>query len=165
MKIVFFGSSSDGYALPALKALVEAGMSPELVVTKPDAPRGRGRKIYDNDVKVEAQKLEVPCEQPADPNAPEFIARLKELAPDLGIVVSYGVIMSRELFTVPEKQCINAHASLLPQYRGAAPILYAIKDGQKETGITIMRINEKLDAGDILLIVHDGPLEMRRGLV
>ena len=149
MKIVFFGSSD--FARPSLKALVEAGLSPALTVTKPDAPRGRGRKIYPAEVRLGAEELELPFEQPEDPNDPEFIARLRALGADLGVVVSYGVIMSRDLFEAPAKQCINAHASLLPLYRGASPIQYALKDGQSETGITIMRIEEKLDAGAILL--------------
>jgi len=149
LKIVFFGSSD--FALPSLRALVEAGFAPALVVTKPDAPRGRGRKIYPAEVRLGAEELKLPCEQPEDSNDPTFIEQLRGLAPDLGVVVSYGVIMSQDLFAVPAKGCINAHASLLPLYRGAAPIQYAIKDGQKETGITIIRINEKLDAGDILL--------------
>lgn len=149
MKIVFFGSSD--FALPSLQALVEGGYAPALVVTKPDAPRGRGRKIYPAEVRLGAEQLELPCEQPEDANAAEFVGHLREQAFDLGIVVSYGVIMSRELFDAPEKGSINAHASLLPLYRGAAPIQYAIKDGQQETGITIMRIEERLDAGPILL--------------
>ncbi|MHC4079421.1 MAG: methionyl-tRNA formyltransferase [Planctomycetota bacterium] len=149
MKIVFFGSSD--YAIPALKALVEADMAPVLVVTKPDAPRGRGRKIYPAEVRLGAEDLDLPCEQPDDPNSPEFVKRLEELAPDVGVVVSYGVIMSNGLMGVPAHGCINAHASLLPLYRGAAPIQSAIRDGHKETGVTIMRLAEEVDAGDILL--------------
>jgi methionyl-tRNA formyltransferase len=149
LKIVFFGSSD--YALPALKALVEADMAPALVVTKPDAPRGRGRKIYPAEVRLGAEALDLPCEQPADANSPEFIQRLEELAPDAGVVVSYGVIMSEALLAVPKSGCINAHASLLPMYRGASPIQSAIRDGHKETGITLIRLMEELDAGDILL--------------
>jgi methionyl-tRNA formyltransferase len=149
LKIVFFGSSD--YAIPALKALVEADMAPVLVVTKPDAPRGRGRKIYPAEVRLGAEDLDLPCEQPDDPNSPEFVKRLEELAPDVGVVVSYGVIMSNGLMGVPAHGCINAHASLLPLYRGAAPIQSAIRDGHKETGVTIMRLAEEVDAGDILL--------------
>lgn len=149
MKIVFFGSSD--YALPALKALVEADMRPALVVTKPDAPRGRGRKIYPAEVRLGAEELDLACEQPADANSPEFLERLGDLAPDVGVVVSYGVIMSKDLLALPRHGCINAHASLLPMYRGASPIQSAIRDGRNETGITLIRLMEELDAGDILL--------------
>jgi methionyl-tRNA formyltransferase len=150
VKIVFFGSSE--FAKPSLRAMVEAGKAPALVVTKPDAPRGRGRKIYPAPVRLAAEELDLPCEQPADANSAEFIARLRALEPTLGVVVSYGVIMVPELFELPTHGCINAHASLLPLYRGAAPIQHAIKDGQKETGITVMRIGERVDTGDILLM-------------
>ncbi len=149
MRIVFFGSSD--FAIPSLKALQAGGFAPELVVTKPDAPRGRGRKIYDSEVKLAAEELKLPCAQPADPHDETFLARLRELEPELGIVVSYGVILKPELIALPAHGMINAHASLLPLYRGAAPVQRAIRDGQTETGITIMRIVEKLDAGDILL--------------
>jgi methionyl-tRNA formyltransferase len=149
LRIVFFGSSD--FAIPSLKALQAGGFAPELVVTKPDAPRGRGRKIYDSEVKLAAAELKLPCEQPADPHGEEFLARLRELAPDLGIVVSYGVILKPELIGLPAHGMINAHASLLPLYRGAAPIQRAIREGQSVTGVTIMRIVEQLDAGDILL--------------
>ena len=149
MRIVFFGSSD--FAIPSLKALQAGGFAPDLVVTKPDAPRGRGRKIYDSEVKLAAQELKLPCAQPADPHAPEFLDELRSLAPDLGVVVSYGVILQPELIALPRHGMINAHASLLPLYRGAAPIQRAIREGQEETGVTIMRIVEKLDAGDVLL--------------
>jgi methionyl-tRNA formyltransferase len=149
IRSVFFGSSD--FAIPALKALQAAGLAPQLVVTKPDAPRGRGRKIYDNEVKLASAELGLRSTQPEDPHAPEFLAQLRKLQPDLGIVVSYGVILKPDLLTLPKRGHINAHASLLPRYRGAAPIQQAILDGEQETGITIMRVSEPLDAGDILL--------------
>jgi methionyl-tRNA formyltransferase len=150
LKIVFFGSSD--YAIPSLRALTEAGRAPDLVVTKPDAPRGRGRKIYPAEVRLAAEELKLRCAQPDDPNAPGFVAELRGLAPELGIVVSYGVIMSRELLDVPAHGCLNAHASLLPRYRGAAPVAWAIRNGDAETGVAIMRIVEELDAGPLLLV-------------
>ncbi len=150
MRIVFFGSSD--FAIPSLKALKEGGFAPELVVTKPDAPRGRGRKIYPAEVRLAAEDLELPCEQPADPHDEEFLQKLRDLKPDLGVVVSYGVILKADLLDLPQKGHINAHASLLPLYRGAAPIQHAIRDGQAETGITVMKIGEELDAGDVLLM-------------
>ncbi len=149
LRIVFFGSSD--FAVPALAALKEGGFTPELVVTKPDAPRGRGRKIYDNEIKLAASELALTCAQPEDPHAPEFLDQLCALKPDLGVVVSYGVIMKPELLALPAKGHLNAHASLLPLYRGAAPIQHALWDGRSETGISIMRIVEALDAGDVLL--------------
>lgn len=149
MRIVFFGSSD--FAIPSLKAIKDGGFAPELVVTKPDAPRGRGRKIYDSDVKLAAQELGLPHHQPVDPHGAEFLDKLKAMQPDLGIVVSYGVILKPELLALPKHGLINAHASLLPLYRGAAPIQRAIREGQAETGVTIMKIIEPLDAGDILL--------------
>lgn len=149
MRTVFFGSSD--FAIPSLRTLKAAGLPPALVVTKPDAPRGRGRKIYDSEVKLAAQELGLPFAQPADPHDPAFLEQLRALQPDLGIVVSYGVILKPELLALPRHGLINAHASLLPLYRGAAPIQRAIRDGRTETGITIMRIAEALDAGDVLL--------------
>ena len=102
------------------------------------------------EVRLEAEDLELECQQPEDANDPDFIASLQKRGFDLGVVVSYGVIMSADLFNVPEQGCINAHASLLPLYRGAAPIQHAIKDGHTETGISIMKIEEKLDAGPVM---------------
>lgn len=149
MRIVFFGSSD--FAIPSLKALKEGGFAPALVVTKPDAPRGRGRKIYDSEVKLAAQELGLPFEQPESPHDEAFLQQLRELKPDLGVVVSYGVILQPDLLSLPKLGMINAHASLLPLFRGAAPIQRAIRAGHQETGVTIMRIAEQLDAGDILL--------------
>ena len=150
MRIVFFGTGD--FAIPSLKALQENGLTPELVVTKPDAPRGRGRKIYDAEVKLAANDLDLPCAQPADPRADEFIDQLRALAPDVGVVISYGVILTPEMLAIPKHGMINAHASLLPLYRGAAPIQRCIRDGHEETGITVMKITEELDAGDVMLV-------------
>jgi methionyl-tRNA formyltransferase len=149
VKIVFFGSSD--FAIPSLQALVEAGLEPVRVVTKPDAPRGRGRKINPAEVRLAAESLGLPCDQPQDANSAEFRARLAKLEPDIGIVVSYGVILGKELLSLPERGCVNAHASLLPAYRGAAPIQHAIRDGCTETGISIIQMTEEVDAGDVLL--------------
>lgn len=149
MRIVFFGTGD--FAIPSLKALKEGGLSPELVVTKPDAPRGRGRKIYDAEVKLAANELELPCAQPADPHDPEFLEQVRALEPDVGVVISYGVILKPELMGIPSHGMINAHASLLPLYRGAAPIQRCLRDGHQETGVTVMKIADKLDAGDVML--------------
>lgn len=149
LRTVFFGSSD--FAVSALQALKAGGLAPLLVVTKPDAPRGRGRKIYDNEIKLAAQALGLACAQPEDPHSAEFIDQLHALKPDLGVVISYGVILKPQLLALPKLGHINAHASLLPYFRGAAPIQHALWQGHSETGITIMRIIEALDAGDILL--------------
>lgn len=154
MKIVFFGTSD--FALPSLHALVEAELAPALVVTKPDAPRGRGRKIYPQEVMLKAKELELPFEQPADVHDPEFMAKLKAMDFDIGVVISYGVVMQEALFDMPKKGCINAHASLLPLYRGAAPIQPAIRDAHDKTGVTIIKIGEELDAGDIMFVEEHG---------
>ena len=150
MKIVFFGSSE--FAIPALKAITEGGFAPVLVVTKPDAPRGRGRKIHEAEVKLAAQELKLPCEQPADPCAPEFADTLKKLGAEVFVVVSYGKVFPEEFLALPKRFPLNVHASLLPRHRGASPIQHAILSGDKETGITIMRMAKELDAGDILLM-------------
>lgn len=149
MRIVFFGCGD--YANPSLDALIAAGFRPELVVTKPDAPRGRGRKIYPAEVRLHAEELGLPIAQPEDPHDPEFVARLRAIAPDVGLVVSYGVILQPELIALPVHGMLNAHASLLPAYRGAAPIEHAVLDGVVETGVTIIRIVDELDAGDVML--------------
>jgi methionyl-tRNA formyltransferase len=149
LKTVFFGSSD--FAIPTLQALQAAKLAPDLVVTKPDAPRGRGRKIYAAEVRLAAEELGLECVQPEDVHAAEFLGELGKLEPDLAIVVSYGTKFKPELLALPRKGCINAHASLLPRYRGAAPIQHALRAGDKETGITIIRMNEEMDAGDILL--------------
>lgn len=149
VRIVFFGSSD--FAIPSLKALKESGFSPDLVVTKPDAPRGRGRKIYEAEVKLAANALELKCVQPEDPHAPDFLDQLRELKPDIGVVISYGVILTPEMLAIPKHGMINAHASLLPLLRGAAPVQRVIREGHAETGVTVMRIVDKLDAGDIVL--------------
>lgn len=150
MKIIFFGCSD--YALPSLQALCDAGFKPELVITKPDAPRGRGRKIYPQEVRLKAEELGVPFIQPEDPHAPEVIEQLQKIGPALGVVICYGVLMKPELFDLPEHGSINAHASLLPLYRGAAPIQPCIRDGHDKTGVTIFKLVQELDAGPIQLV-------------
>ena len=149
MKIVFFGCSD--YAKPSLTALCENGRKPALVVTKPDAPRGRGRKIYPQEIRLAAEELEVPFEQPEDVHDPEFVKKLEALDADVGVVVSYGFKLREELRGIARHGLINAHASLLPLYRGAAPIEPAIRDGHLETGVSVMRIEEEIDTGAVML--------------
>jgi len=122
------------------------------VVTQPDRPKGRGRKMTFPPVKELALKHSLPIEQPEKVKGNEiFISTLKSFKPDLIVVVAYGKILPKEILGIPKHDCINVHASLLPKYRGAAPIQWALLNGEKETGITIMKIKEQLDAGDIIL--------------
>jgi methionyl-tRNA formyltransferase len=156
---MFFGT--DDFPVPILEALVASGRKPSLVVTKPDSARGRGRKIYTQRMKEAATGLGLPCEQPADVCDPAFMARLRELAPDVILVVSFGRILTPEFLAIPRLFCLNVHASLLPRWRGAAPIANAILAGDAETGVSIMRIEPELDAGPVMLQVSTpiGPTE------
>ena len=158
VKTVFLGT--DDFPVPSLKALVESGHAPDLVVTKPDAPRGRGRKIYPQKVRLVAEELELPCEQPEDVLAPEYLERLRELAPDLILVVSFGRILTQDFLDLPTKYCLNAHGSLLPRHRGAAPVAHAILAGDPTTGVTIQKIELALDSGPIL---HSKETEIQKG--
>ncbi|MDP9160237.1 MAG: methionyl-tRNA formyltransferase [Acidobacteriota bacterium] len=150
MKLVFCGT--PGFAVPTLSRLVEAGFSVPLVVTQPDKPRGRGLEISDSPVKQRALELGLAVAQPTSiKNNEEFRKQLTELGPDAIIVVGYGRIIPRWMIDLPQLGNINLHASLLPKYRGAAPIQWAIARGETVTGVTTMRIDAGLDTGDILL--------------
>ncbi len=148
MRIVFMGTPQ--FALPSLKALIEYG---EVVgvVTQPDRPKGRRRKIEAPPVKVTAESSQLPIYQPTDLHHPEFMDWLRDLKPEVIIVVAYGEILPPEILQLPRWGCLNVHASLLPKYRGAAPIEWAIIKGEEKTGITIILMNEKMDEGDIIL--------------
>ena len=151
MNIVFMGTPD--FARDSLKALVEAGHNIELVVTNPDKPKGRGMKMIPSDVKVYAQENGLNVDQPLKiRNNPEFVKRLKEINPDVICVVAYGKIIPKEILDIPRLGCINVHGSLLPKYRGAAPIQWAVLNGDKETGITTMFMDEGMDTGDIILM-------------
>jgi methionyl-tRNA formyltransferase len=149
MKIVFFGTSQ--FAVSALKKLKVNGYSIAGVVTQPDKKSGRHLKISISPVKKEAQRLHIPIYQPLDIIEQGFIERLKDFAADFFIVVGYGKILTKELLNIPRFCCLNIHASLLPKYRGAAPINWAIINGEEKTGVTIIKMNERMDAGDIIL--------------
>lgn len=148
MKIVFFGSSN--FAVPVLEAL-QKSEEVLLVVTQPDRKKGRALKISSTPVKVCADKLGIKAFQTSNVNLIEALEYLKKLNADLFIVVSFGQILSKKILELPKLYPLNVHASLLPKYRGAAPINWAIANGEKETGVTIMMMNEKMDEGDILL--------------
>jgi len=149
MKIVFFGSPAS--ALPTFRKLLEAGHRIELLIAQPDKPRGRGKKLTPPPAKVLAQELNIPCYQPhkirTDPPAFQKINKIK---PDLIVVVAYGQIIPESIIYLPHHNSINLHFSLLPKYRGASPVQWALLKGEEKTGITIFRLNEKMDEGDIL---------------
>ncbi|MDP4127948.1 MAG: methionyl-tRNA formyltransferase, partial [Bacillota bacterium] len=149
MRIVFMGTPD--FAVPALRALVNGGHSVVGVFTQPDRPAGRGKNLKPSPVKVAAEELGLPVFQPARIKTPEGIQTLRDLAPECIIVVAYGQILSKDILQLPPKGCINVHASLLPAYRGAAPIHWAIMKGETHTGVTTMLMDEGLDTGDMLL--------------
>jgi methionyl-tRNA formyltransferase len=149
MRIVFFGTPS--FAVASLQALVNGGFSVVAAVTQPDKPQGRSRStLVPPPVKLAAQSLDIPVLQPVRPTGDLFAASLRRLEPDLGIVVAYGHILRPEILSVPPRGMINVHASLLPRYRGAAPVQHAILDGEKETGISIMQMEAGLDSGPVI---------------
>ncbi len=149
MRIVFMGTPD--FAVPSLQSLVKAGYEVVGVFTQPDRPAGRGKKLKPSPVKVAAEELGLAVFQPHKIKTPEAIHQLRDLAPDSIIVVAYGQILSKEILQLPTKGCINVHASLLPAYRGAAPIHWAVMKGENRTGVTTMLMDEGLDTGDILL--------------
>lgn len=154
-RIVFMGTPE--FAVPSLRALVEGGEEVVLAVTQPDRPRGRGRRVVPTPVKVAAQELNIPVAQPQRASEPAFVEELAALSPDLLVVAAYGQLLKRPLLELPRIMPINVHGSLLPRYRGAAPIQWAILDGCRETGITIMEMDQGMDTGPILL---QAPLEI-----
>lgn len=148
MKILFWGTPE--FAVPALRALLGEGHEVVSVVTQPDRPAGRGRTLRPSPVKRLALDEMLPVLQPERAREEAFLAALRELEPELSVVVAYGQILSRAVLDVPALGSINVHASLLPELRGAAPIAHAIMAGHALTGITIMRMVEAMDAGPIL---------------
>ena len=148
MRIIFMGTPD--FAVPCLKKLCE---TEEIicVVTQPDRPRGRGQKLLPSPVKIFAQEKNLPILQPQKVKAPEIVDELKKFRADLIVVVAFGQILSQEILDLPKFGCINVHASLLPKYRGAAPIEWCLINGEKITGVTTMQMNAGLDTGDILL--------------
>ncbi|MEO7965762.1 MAG: methionyl-tRNA formyltransferase, partial [Gemmatimonadaceae bacterium] len=150
MRVVFWGTPE--FATPPLRALLGEGYDVVGVVTQPDKPQGRHRStLTPPAVKVVALEEGIPVLQPEKPRGEEFLSALRELAPDISIVVAYGHILPRDVIDMPSLGTLNIHASLLPRWRGAAPIQASILAGDSETGITIMRMIPKLDAGAIVL--------------
>jgi methionyl-tRNA formyltransferase len=159
VRIVFWGTPE--FALPSLHALLGEGHDVVAVVTQPDRPAGRGRAERMPPVKVLAESERIPVLQPERARGDEFLTALASYEPELSIVIAYGQILRREVLQLPVFGSINVHASLLPELRGAAPINWAIARGHERTGITIMRMSERMDAGPILMQVAEpiGPDE------
>jgi methionyl-tRNA formyltransferase len=151
MKIVFMGTPD--FSATVLKTLCESENKPIAVVTRADKPAGRGMELKPSAVKRYAIENEIPVYQPDKLSDEGFLNTLKDLAPDIIIVVAYGRILPKTVLDMPRYGCINAHASLLPKYRGAAPMQRAIMDGESETGVTIMKMDVGLDTGDMILTV------------
>tara|TARA_B100001123_G_C15261797_1_gene1006861 strand:- start:531 stop:1463 length:933 start_codon:yes stop_codon:yes gene_type:complete len=148
MKILFWGTPD--FAVPSLRALANDGVEIVGVVTQPDRPAGRGRRVKMSPVKEEALALGHEVLAPIRPQGQEFIEQITELRPDLSVVVAYGHILKPEILDLPSLGSVNVHASLLPQLRGAAPVNWAIIRGHEQTGVTVMRMVEAMDAGPII---------------
>lgn len=148
MKVIYMGTPD--FAVGPLEAIIAAGHEVTAVVTQPDKPKGRGKEMAASPVKECAIRHQIPVLTPVKIKTEEAIAALREFPADIFVVAAFGQILSEEILTMPRYGCINIHASLLPKYRGAAPIQWSIIDGEKETGITIMQMDKGLDTGDIL---------------
>src|SRR5579862_5747175 len=148
MRLIFLGTPA--FAVPTLEAIAR-NHDVLLVVTQPDRPKGRGRQLNASPVKETATRLDIPVYQPERIRRPEAQARLAALAPEIMVVVGYGQIIPQSVIDVAPRGIVNVHASLLPKYRGAAPIQWAIANGETRTGVTTMRIDAGLDTGDMLL--------------
>jgi methionyl-tRNA formyltransferase len=149
MRIVFMGTPD--FAVPSLEALLKSGDDVVCVVTQPDRPKGRGQVLTLSPVKLIAQREHIPVLQPTKMKDPEFLAALTAWKPDLIAVAAFGRILPPTILSLPPKGCINVHGSLLPKYRGAGPIQWAIINGETETGITTMLMDEGMDTGAMLL--------------
>lgn len=148
MKVVYMGTPD--FAVDTLQAIVDAGHEVALVVTQPDKAKGRGKKLCYTPVKEKALECHLEVAQPEKVREESFVERLKAIAPDVIVVVAFGQILPESILNIPKYGCINVHASLLPAYRGAAPIQWAVIDGLAETGVTTMYMEKGLDTGDII---------------
>ncbi|NLZ70405.1 MAG: methionyl-tRNA formyltransferase [Clostridiaceae bacterium] len=148
LRIIFMGTPE--FARPTLEFLVSAGHKPELVVCQPDRPQGRRREVIPSPVKATCTDLHLPVLQPERVRCRAFYDELATIDPDLIITAAYGRILSREVLALPKLGCINLHPSLLPRYRGAAPVQHSIINGDTETGVSVLFMTDEVDAGDIL---------------
>jgi methionyl-tRNA formyltransferase len=149
MRVVFMGSPD--FAVPSLDRLVADGHAVRLVVTQPDRPAGRGRDLRSPAVKRAAERHGLPLAQPEQVSDPEFLTSLRAAYPEIVVVVAFGQFLPRSVRDLPPLGCVNLHASLLPKFRGAAPIHRAIMAGEAKTGVSVMRVEEEMDAGPVLL--------------
>ena len=176
IKIIFMGTPE--FATPSLESLIEAGFDIVQVITQEDRKRGRGKKMQFTPVKEVALQHGLDVYQPKNINSTESIDKIRSLEADYIVVAAYGQILKKEIIEMPRKNILNVHSSLLPKYRGAAPINWAIKNGEKKTGVTIMEIDEGLDTGDMVIweeieigpednatIVHDQLSELGARLI
>ena len=157
MRIIFFGTPE--FAVPSLQALIESGEEIVSVITQPDRVKGRGHRLSQPPVKEYALSKGIPVIQPSSIRTPDFHEKISGLMPDVIVVVAYGKILPPSLLNLPPHGCVNVHASLLPEYRGAAPIQWALINGEEKTGITTILMDEGLDTGDTLLTEEVGIAE------
>lgn len=148
MKVVFMGTPD--FAVGALEAIINAGHQVTAVVTQPDKPKGRGKEVQMSPVKACALSHDIPVFQPVKIKEPEAVETLRTYQADIFVVAAFGQILSEEILTMPKYGCVNIHASLLPKYRGAGPIQWAVINGEKITGVTIMQMDKGVDTGDML---------------
>lgn len=149
MKIVYFGSSK--FSLIILEALCSAGFTPQLIISQPDTKKGRGMRLSPTQVSLFAEKANITLKKPTSLKASEVKQKLSGLTPDLFVVADYGKILPLDILSIPNIASLGVHPSLLPRYRGAAPINWALLNGDEETGVTVFKMNEGLDCGDIIL--------------
>ena len=148
MRIIFMGTPD--FSVPTLETLIRSRHEVIGVVTQPDKPKGRGKEIQMSPVKETALRYGIPVYQPVRARDEAFVEEMRGLKPDVMVVIAFGQILSKELLEVPRYGCVNIHASLLPAYRGAAPIQWAVINGDEETGITTMMMDVGMDTGDML---------------
>ena len=152
MKVLFMGTPD--FAVPSLRALLDQGLDVVAVVTQPDRPKGRKRELTPPPVKVFALERALTVLQPEKLRTPEAVAAIAELAPDLIVTAAYGQILPKAVLELPRLGCVNVHGSLLPRYRGGAPIQRSIMNGERVTGVTLMYMAEGLDTGDMIAKVE-----------
>jgi methionyl-tRNA formyltransferase len=152
IRIVMLGTGD--FALPTFVQLCETGHRVERLITQPDRPQGRKQELVPSAIKQAALARAIPVDQPEDVNSPDSVERLRALAPDLLVTAAYGQILSAELLAVPRLGGINLHGSILPAYRGAAPVARAIENGETETGVTVIRMTPRIDAGGMIAVAR-----------
>ncbi len=149
MRVVFMGTPE--FSVPTLQTLIDSEHEVVAVITQPDKAKGRGKAVQYTPVKEKALEYNIPVYQPVKVKNPEFVEVLRELNPDVIVVIAFGQILSKEILELPKYGCMNVHASLLPKLRGAAPIQWAVINGEEKSGVTIMQMDVGLDTGDMLL--------------